>query len=463
MADFSALESGSDASGVRRLRQVLIGCGACQKTIRVPHSVFGGTMNCTSCGTLLKVDKFDLSKFKGDLVDMTHLELEPGDPLLDGGPHGSTMGGSSIQLDNSNSATGTGYALNHRSAGGSAAGASANDSQTQMRELRELNELKHSGAISNDEYKRRKSEIYAGKTLAIQAMSRAADGGAGNRPVLKRVEGSFLPKPVIALIVLAVIGGAGYGAWVGFLKPPSSPDTGSGHLAITSPAVETAPETDNASITTPPAGEESAPGEEPGQSSGTEGGEVDTENPEADLPDPSIGVVSALPPRGQTMLRIPPEHELDRDGPVVSNWRVPWPDTEVSEEQAIAQACDVVKRMTGPGQEATIGVALGPAATGLEASAYRNFRVQMQSILTDTSRALDPFGSFRFSESERTMSVAGHDWHRLHMTSDTDRATRSTILTGIQDGYAVAYWFVGDRQLYAGFLETVGTAELTQP
>lgn len=465
VADLSGLDD-SQASGVRRLRQVLIGCGVCQKTIKIPESKLGKTTACTSCGVVLKVDAFNLAKAKGDLIDMTHLELEKADLLLDGGAHGSTLGGSSIQLDGSGSggAGGTGgYELNMPPAG-SMSGVSVNNSQSQMRELRELNDLKHSGQISSQEYRERKKEIYAGKSLAIQAMSRSADG-SGNRPVLKRDDKApLLPKPVMLLIVIAILGGGGFAGWSALKGGPSSPPNVAKKPITSGPtddAAGTDPTLDDAVVF---------------DAAGAEGSIADATT--ADVPsdtEAETGEATELMGTAEfpvTMFEIDetfgtigvqPNNESDEPAVemTIAAWPTEWAPYAVNrgDNRAIVKACQLLQRITVRDDRALIGVAVGPAAADLDSPAYRIFRQEMQDILINGAEADGVLDDLNLRTSERTAQLGLLESHRLHITSKSDRNVRATILTGIQDGYCVTYWFAGSKTLYDEFRDTVGRAE----
>lgn len=473
IVDLSALDA-IEASGVRRLRQILIGCGECQKTIKIPESKIGKTTACTSCGVILKVDSFNLAKAKGDLIDMTHLELEKADLLLDGGSHGSTLGGSSIQLDGSGTG---GYELNVPPSGSMSGVSMSSSSQSQMRELRELNDLKHSGQISSQEYRERKKEIYAGKTLAIQAMSRSADG-SGNRPVIKRDDKpAFLPGPVKLMIVVLVLAGGGYAAWAAINGPQA---TSSDQLAAATLAEAVTPATSEA--TTEDAGDIEA--------TATEAPNVDAllaaESHEAVLADAQssgvdeVGAVMnvdsesvGLIEESVTMFEIEPapiqigEVSAEIDAPAavrmtVADWSTSWPThtLDADDRSAIGQACEVLQRISVRDDSAIIGVAVGPAASDLDSAVYRGFRQEMQDILTETAQADQVLDDLNIRTSERTAQLGTLESHRLHVTSKTNREVRATILTGIQDGHCVSYWFAGSKTLYTEFLDTVGRANL---
>ncbi|MEM9417918.1 MAG: SHOCT domain-containing protein [Planctomycetota bacterium] len=464
LADLSGLQDSME-SGVRRLRQILIGCGECKSTIKVPEAKLGKTTSCPSCGVVLKVDAFNLAKAKGDLIDMTHLELEKADLLLDGGSHGSTLGGSSIQLDGSGSG-GTGYQLNTPPAG-SMSGVTMNTSQTQMRELRELNDLKHSGQITNEEYRERKKEIYAGKTLAIQAMSRSADG-TGGRPVIKRDDKpGLLPKPVMVLIVLLIVGGAGYAAYMAISGSPPSSSSAPTTASTSEPAV--APEAeanvddegaDTLAMADTPEVVDAPAVEELVQDVPEDAVEPAVEAEPADaLPVTMFEIEDNLGSIGLEQSAGVAEPPVEM---VVKAWQTGWSDyaNPCDSTRAISQACEVLQRISVRDDRALIGVAVGPPASNLDSPDYQGFRQKMHDILTQTAQNDGVFGDLNIRTSERTANLGTLEAHRLHVTSKSDRNVRAAILTGIQDGYCVSYWFAGAKTLYDEFLDTVGRAEL---
>ncbi len=481
LVDLSGLDA-NEASGVRRLRQILIGCGVCQKTIKIPESKLGKTTACSACGVVLQVDAFNLAKAKGDLIDMTHLELEKADLTLDGGSHGSTLGGSSIQLDAHSSAMGIGgYELNAPVPSPMSGLSIASDSQTQMRELRDLNDLKHSGQITNDEYRERKKEIYAGKTLAIQAMSRTADG-SGNRPVIQRGDKpALLPKPVVLLVVVLVIAGGGYAAWA-VMNESATTSSGPMTAVTTTDDVvaddEGSQATEENNIHAALAQGEQGIVESTNDDSlavvtplvdtandfiaeGSDGQALSAhEKPPAGLIDESVTVLQLDPIVDENAERINGVDATPAVRMAITAWPTSWPTHTLDDDDpaAIGQACEVLQRISIRDDSAIIGVTVGPAAVDFDSPAYRGFRQAMQDILTNTAEAEQALDDLNIRTSERTAQLGTLESHRLHVTSKRNPAVRATILTGIQDGYCVSYWFAGSNTLYAEFLDTVGRA-----
>lgn len=484
MDSIAALEAGESAVGVRRLREILIGCGACQKTIRLSSRTMGKTTPCPSCKALLQVDKFDLTKAKGDMVDMSHLELETADMLLnDASSHGSTLGGSAIQLEG----TGTGYALSDTSMGssmGSSAGSAATDSQSQMRELRELNDLKHSGAISATEYKRRKSEIYSGRSLAIQAMSRSADGSGPAKATMGRYQESVIPGPIKKLIVVAVLAVGGFVLWTtvlqdmlqdgqeitGTVAGSDQPDPTAGLSegdAATGPVQslfvdvpdesEDVEDGDPATAGVTPPGDEAIASTVEDETTDPIAGDNDRiETPVAAEP---VAIVQSAEPSPVDYGEAEPVIEEIVEI-VVLDWPAGWPGQALDASRAIGKACEMVKQISMNGSSAMIGVAAGPAVADLDAPAYVAFRREMQGVMTTAAMVDGMSGQMDIREYSAAMNIGELECQRMLFTFRGVRDKQVTIITGVQDGQAVAYWFVGSRRVYSQFIKTVGLAVL---
>ena len=411
--------------------------------------------------------------------------MDAAEPSLhDTSSHGSTLGGSSIQLEGSG--LGTGYAMNDTSMG-STLGGTLTDSQSQMRELRELNDLKHSGAISSDEYKRRKAEIYSGRSLAIQAMSRSADGSGNTRRAPSGPQGGGVPGPVKMLVGVAVLGIGAMVLWNTVLKqavqdgrevaqtvaageapaPPVAESDGEPTAAAGSmfsnvpddldetqadPSVETAgaeasgtaSAVDRTAGVTPATDESAAGVSVPDDVATAIAVEDVTPRPEAEVLPPSPDLPVA-----------PEDVEF-----VVLDWPAGWPDQTPSSDLPITRACSVIKQIDMSGHSAYIGVAVGPAVTGLADPAYRAFRSEMQEVMTSAALENGLADQMNMREYASAMKLSGFECHRLLFTFRNRRGDQVTILTGVQDGRSVAYWFVGSGRVYTKFIKTVGLAEL---
>ena len=488
VVDLSSLDADDSVSTSRRLRQILIGCGACQKTIRLAESRMGTVTACPRCSTPLQFDRFDLSRAKGDLIDMTHLELEPGDPLADTGGFGSTVGGSSISL------SGSGVGRSASAASGSFAGAGlggqSSDSQTQMRELRELNDAKHRGEISAEEYRRRKAEIYSGKTLALQAMSRSADGSGGSRPVLKANGSKTLPGPALAAVAVLAVAALGLTAYGVLVTDFASNEADSNSTASTSEPAESSEATvaqasmvpstqvaetlfqnpedqEVAEVTEEPGEASPEPTDSPEKAAVTEETDEPSETAHADTlgDEPALSEDVTDVPSDHVAAAIPslevPEPAIPAP-PVkmkVSNWPVEWIDYQPSSNQAMTEACNVIKRILLRDEDALIGVHVGPAAEGLDDVHYRQYRRDMQAILLRHGENQGIMDQLIIRDSDETFPINGLECHRFHITMRGRSADRATIITGVQSGRAVSYWFAGSRRAYPAFVETIGLAE----
>jgi hypothetical protein len=485
--DLSALDAADHTPSARRLRHILIGCGSCQKTIKLPESRMGGVAPCPKCKTPLQIDRFELSKAKGDLIDLSHLELEPGDPLADTGSFGSTLGGSAVSGGTGfgSTAGGTAFGSGGTKSGESFAasaglGGQSSDSQTQMRELRELNDLKHSGAISNEEYRRRKAEIYSGRTLALQAMSRSADGsGPRDRPALGRDAGGGLPGPVKALLAVVVLGAAAFAAFQ-YLSatPDDDPTTATGdtpaasdpEVAQASPVPVDPPAA--TSIFDVPDENESSPREDDSETPTPDRSpapvESGTSSADAQLPaETAIPDDPASPPDSDASADPMPVEEmttttLEPEPPAMTivGWPIEWTDYQPQSNEAIAKACDVIKRILVRDDSALIGVDLGPPAEDVKDLVYRQYRREMYEILLTTAEDAGILDSLIIRDGEETFPVNGLICHRMNVSMRGRSSDQAVILTGVQDGYSVSYWFAGARRAYPEFLDAVGKAQI---
>ena len=226
--DLSMLGDEESATGAaaapRRIRDLVIGCGACGKNVKIPENRCGSIVRCPKCDTPLKVDCPPPPPGSGKTVDFRHVTLDPVEEAsLDGADGslagsiagltsaGSMSGGSVAGRTGVGGASG-GFALNLEDAGGSGAGGAAGG-RDQMAELRTLNDLLAEGSISKDEYKKRRAEVMQGGSAtgaAARAATSRAVGGVSDRRPRKKFR---VPGPVKALAVLAVLGGLGYAGW----------------------------------------------------------------------------------------------------------------------------------------------------------------------------------------------------------------------------------------------------------
>lgn len=445
---FESLEA-KGAPTARAVREILIGCGPCGKSIRLKEHQMGGTAPCPGCGTLLMVDAFKLpkpGKRGGGLVDMSHLELDAADPLLGGRGFPDEAGAPVQMADSHGDGSVSGYALSGYE-DPTSLGGGAGDSQTQLRELRELNDLKHSGAISNAEYKERKKDIYAGKTLAIQAMSRSTDGTSSpsGRPVVGR-EQALLPAPVKALAAVLVLGVGGYVLWDNLLSPGSGgstpPPAATTNAAPLVTAVQVEPESEPVVLDPPEmvetpvvvaVAEEVAPPEAPVQAA----------------PEPVIEEVPAEPepePEGEWLVTEWPIRNATQTSP--------------DRNLPLGKACAYVMRLETRNGNAMAGVAVGPEAESMDDPAYAAFRDAQFAIILQSAEARDMLKALNIKQTEKPVRVGRQVVDRLTVEHKTERSAQAAVLTLVQDGRAIAYWFEGKKLAYRPFVAAVGTAEL---
>ncbi|MEE9405683.1 MAG: SHOCT domain-containing protein [Algisphaera sp.] len=466
MDAFASLEASGEVQA-KTVREILVGCGPCGKSIRLKERHLGGQTPCPACGTLLAVDAFDLPKSKkrgATLIDLSHLELEAADPLLGGrgfagDSTGSTMGGSSIQM--ATGAGASGYALEDSGAG--LVSSPADNSQRQMSELRELNDLKHSGQISQEEYRNRKKEIYAGRTLAIQALSRSTDGsGPSGRLMGGSRRQAILPGPVKALMAAAVIGVGGYLLWSQVLAPMSSGDV-AGRSAVEANMSATANRLEATSIDGESKEEESLDKEVAGDALVADGVSAADE---ASLVDEAL----ALEAGGDVALEgaelgalgdVEPvvEEVVVEDVYVVSSWEVRNTTKAYSDPTLpIGQACDFVLDLDTRNGNAKIGVAVGPEMESMKNDAFVAFRDAQYQIFLDQAEADEMLKELEVKKSDRLVKVGRRRVHRMSATHKINPSVQANVLTLVHDGRAVAYWFAGNKMAYPSFVKAVGSA-----
>ena len=467
---FASLDAEGEVAA-RAVREILIGCGPCGKSIRIKEHVLGRTTACPACGTLLAIDAFKLpkpGKRGGGLVDMSHLELNAADPLLGGrgfpaGSGGSTMGGTHVQLaDSAAGASASGYALTG-SGDSTALGGGAGDSQTQMRELRELNDLRHAGGVSDAEYKQRKKDIYAGKSLAIQAMSRSTDGTSN--PAGRMVTGHdkpLLPGPVKALMAVMVLGVGAYVVWDRVLAPDS------GRAAT--PAVVAAPVIDPAAVVAADVAPESEPESEPEPElepapetvATTEAPVVElVETSTAETAAPADRVAAATEAAVADAASATPAEPEDADTWVVTEWPVRnGTQTAPDRSLPLGKACSYVMDIEARNGQAMAGVSVGPEVESMDDPAYAAFRDGQFEFIELSAKAEGMLSVLDIERSAEPVRLGRNLVDRLTIEHKAKRTAKAVVLTMVQDGRAMAYWFEGQNRAYRDFVTAVGKAQL---
>ncbi|MEM7577031.1 MAG: SHOCT domain-containing protein [Planctomycetota bacterium] len=499
-----SMSGGESSAKPRKLRSIAVGCGVCSKTIHIPENRKGAVTPCPKCRTPLLVDVPELPETSGSTIDFKHLALDPAsEPSLLGD---SLAGGSLASLTSTGSLAGrTGRSGRGGTTGGSRLGATgsfasaagtgisggATNSKDQMQELRSLNDLKASGAISDDEYRKRKAAIYSGSpgsgaaTGARAAMSRNASGASER--AIKVDMGLQIPGPIKLLAGVGVFALGGFLVWQYGIQPALQ---GPAQPQVAEVEAPTPSQTDREAALAEQAAEEARQAEEAARLAAEEAETVTWASLIPDLGPEAMEVVFVQPGRpgpaedpsifamdeasetgadsvGDPALASlpsaldespgatpPPRSRGARsarsDGPAeISYWDVMLPEGRTT--HPLASKSDFTYRLDRLGQTAYIGVGLGPAVTGLDDDAFRKWERNeiQQSFINGLARQVG-FENARPRTIDRPQTVQGVVYHEMTLEgSGADRGKRSVLLTGVQDGYAIHYWFAGHARLYA--------------
>ncbi|MBB6441438.1 hypothetical protein [Phycisphaera mikurensis] len=512
--DLSLLDADDGGGGAgaapRRIRDLLIGCGACGKSVKIPENRCGTVVRCPKCTTPLKVDCPPPPPGSGKTIDFRHLSLDPVDEPSLAGADGSLAGSIAGLTAGATAMGGASGAFGLKlddTGGGSSAGSASGGSTSgrdQMAELRTLNDLRAEGSISKDEYKKRRAEVMTGGSATASAARAATSRAVGGvrTESLQVKKGFSLPWPVKAAAVLAVVGGVFYGVWIlgiaPLLEEPRVVEEADERPAVVAatPAVEddtpeaVEPEPELAAepegppeilMVTPgvpvqpwaPAGAEPTTrlaaafeqvepaGDDPAGPAGqiaqriaeSQQAAAAAQNP-APIPDPS----QPTPEPGST-----PGPAVPGEAGGVAFWPVMYP--EVRSRNPLATRSAKTLRMTDQRGQADIGVIVGPAIPeGVEGEAFRGFQWSLQRELVDGLNREGVYADSIISPGER-MQRYGDRWEAL-VTSVRRRsvAARGKVISigiGEQGGRAVAYWFAGDSALLNDYeREAVGSAVL---
>ena len=494
-----------------------ITCTGCQKVLPVAEEHAGKWIRCRGCGTAV--------------------QAVMGEPDLDAAAPSGVNGGSAVRrmdkreykqrtaTKGESAAGASGMHLGGSGfegfAGGSAAGASGSfagldlsgpatpDSQSQLWELKELNRQKAEGEVTKAQYRERKAEIMMGRSLAVQAMSRSADGMAPRSKKPRGRQMPVLPGPVRALVVAAAVGTAGLMLWDMVLAPdpdaagadpagavvaevPPEPDVpgvptvgttgsaagGADVPPVVAPPLDTPEESPDEGAVGDGDGPVLAggavgvggmsgvgtPGDPLTSPGGTAGGSTPPlpEDPDEDVDvDVDRQIVTPELNGGEDVLPAPPEPPAPaRVTPV--EWSVPWPDAFADDTTAVGRACPIAKQMELGDEDATIGVAGGPEATDLDDPAYAAYRKEMHAILTGFAVEQGVYDDLVIRTSDRPKRMGSLVCDRYYVEHRYRRGLVAMILTGVQDGYCVSYWFSGSKRITPKFFELVGSATFEQ-
>ena len=487
--DLSLLDDESGGGGAaakpRRIRDLLIGCGACEKTVKIPENRCGSVVRCPRCDARLRVDCPPPPPGTGKTVDFRHLSLDPVDePALDdaGGSVAGSLAGRS-----------SGGSLSGSLSGASASGA-AMSGRDQMAELRTLNDLLADGSISRDEHKKRRAEVMTGGSAtgaAARAATSRATGGVSER-ALPGGRSGWVPGPVKTLLVLGIVGAVGYAVVVMAVLPLVEEVR---ELGATQPTRRTP---------VPP-----APRPKPVETASAEAGAPDA----PDAPDPPVPLVSPEPadpsgdpraavepavvradPAGEPLDAAPPAPaELavalatpdPADGAApppepsdppppgavaatppgsVAFWPVMHPEHDGS-RFPLAAMSDRTLRMTRPDGTADLGVIVGPRLAGddtQQAETLLRFNLKLRRELVNGIAALGATADSVIEAAERPRAYGPLEdavITEVRSRNPRSRGDAALVAVAAQSGHAVAYWFSGRSRLLAEFeREVAGTA-----
>lgn len=520
--DLSLLGDEGDATGAaagpRRIRDLIIGCGACGKNVKIPENRCGSVARCPKCGTALRVDCPPPPPGSGKTVDFRHVTLDPVEeaPLegADGSLAGSLAGLSAAGSMSGGTAAGRtaaggasgAFELNLEDAGGSAAGG-----RDQMSELRTLNDLLAEGSISKQEYKKRRAEVMQGGSAtgsaALAATSRAVGGVRDRRPKKKL----RVPGPVKALAALGVLGGLGWAGWAfGWPLVADRLEAQRDPAVAKAPAVEDAPEAAatpepveaevvaDAEPAGPPAILMVTPGVpvQPWEAPVAEAGSLAAAAEEAEAAWEATGGVrdalireaegaqervlaasdaaanaaadAAAAAEGAAQAALARVGEVVGDTPAadagpaeVTFWPVMFPEARSS--FSLAARSQRTMRMARPAGEADIGVIVGPPAPGgVEDPALATFNLELRRALLN---GLSPsvFADSNIDTSgDRARRIGPFDAALVTEVRGRSAATRrevTLLVVAPQAGRAAAYWFTGSSRLRSEFeREALGAA-----
>ena len=492
--DLDALDSGGAAAapGPRRLRNLALRCGACSKIIKIPENRMGAAFTCPKCRTRLMVGRYDLPPTSGSTIDLKHIELEPLDEasLMDGSLAGGSVAGTSFgssvaDVGSIAGLTGAGTAAGASAAGatrgGSLAGGSAQD---QMAQVRKLNDLKANGQISEDEYRKRKAAVFATANPVVTTRSRRRK--------------ARVPGFVKALVVLALLGAGGWFAWDLALRDQyenlmaggddEAPEQTLEPVVTEAPEVEEAVEVVEAApagprvtlidpdtlepledITLAAYDARFTPAQPALAEATRDAGSDDAGDDAADGADAGIlaqagrstaGLLASAQEAGSDALaatgltggtdddavsdgapEAPPAGPLKGE---LAFWDVTLADAPRSWHTGRSGLHKMLTRGT---RSAVLAANIGPAARTLDAMAFRTFDNAMQT------RAFEQLGSsprFRIRVLDEARELNGTTYkHRAIQLDERDRIVH--LFTGIQDGFAIAYWLDGNPALLRVF------------
>jgi hypothetical protein len=128
---------------------------------------------------------------------------------------------------------------------------------------------------------------------------------------------------------------------------------------------------------------------------------------------------------------------------------------EVSENNWLWAHCRVLKEIKHRRQDAIVGVGFGPKADDTDSDGYKAFRKEVAKRFAALLKRLEIE-----AHREQTYTTDGVDYDRL--LASPGGMKQLTVLTTVQDGRCVAYWFAGEMRCFKFFREALGEAEAVE-
>ncbi|CAN0451498.1 unnamed protein product, partial [Ectocarpus fasciculatus] len=139
----------------------------------------------------------------------------------------------------------------------------------------------------------------------------------------------------------------------------------------------------------------------------------------------------------------------------IAMWDIYYPD--ITTRHPLGRLSEFTRRYEVGLNSATVGVGVGPAVTGLDDLEYKKWeKLEIRQVLLNgLDKAMD-FGSVKPTINDREQTSNGFVYHEMFIDGrGADRGKRTALLTGMQDGFAVHYWFAGASRLYPAWKRDV--------
>jgi hypothetical protein len=167
------------------------------------------------------------------------------------------------------------------------------------------------------------------------------------------------------------------------------------------------------------------------------------------LMDP-LRAAAALPPE---MTRTTDTSPTQEAGPppesgTLAFWDIMLPEGRTT--HPLSRLSAFVHRYDMFGKVAYIGVGIGPKVDGLDDMEFKKWQLREvhQPMINGMARATGYDGA-RHRLNDRPQTVEDFTFHEMSFEAQGEqRGLRNVILTGVQDGYAMVYWFDGFARIY---------------